>query len=49
MICWWIGKCFINLWCLHADGDFVVGKVRTEVCNGVGIPVLGKAFISLCS
>ena len=21
-ICWWIEKCFINLWCLHADGDF---------------------------
>ena len=18
----WIEKCFINLWCLHADGDF---------------------------
>ena len=27
----------------------VVGKVCTEVRNGVGIPVLGKAFISLCS
>ena len=25
------------------------GKVCTEVRNGVGIPVLGKAFISLCS
>ena len=21
-IYWWIEKCFINLWCLHADGDF---------------------------
>ena len=20
-IYWWIEKCFINLWCLHADGD----------------------------
>ena len=22
MICWWIKESFINLWCLHADGDF---------------------------
>ena len=21
-ICWWIEENFINLWCLHADGDF---------------------------